>query len=628
MVSTLSMWIFSIALIAIIGFCVWSIRNQKRRTLLHKLYLGLAVSYATWAIALLLMGMADQTDPKTMFFLDCLIQPGGVACSPIYLCIAIAFVKGWETMPKRMWLLFLIPCITVLVTWTNPLHHLQYKVFSVIRSEIVFGPYVYVSGAFNYLCLIAAVAYMIRFSLRNKTNLYWKQCLLFVTSGLCPLLVSVYATFSGKDISIAATPLSFMVTLVLNGIAIFQMHMLDITPIATQHILDGISDGYLVLSDNGLVLSYNKRFAGLFAQEYGITENRLLRECIKKEDMNPKSPLYNMLTAVEASRQDGGLITYEQAVTSIQDGKPKKSYFVVDVSPLIFNDRVAGYAILFKDVTQLRESMRRLQDSQDRMMEQERFAFLGQMIGGLAHNLKTPIMSISGCIVAAQALVDECEESLDDEQVTKEDYLEIYGEIRDWFQKVKDSTAYMSDIITAIKGQAVNISTDNQSTFTIDEMLKRSMLLMRHELLNSGCQLKISKDDTQEISLQGDINNLVQVVGNLINNAIYAQKSTGGNEIEIEIRRDAEDLKIMVKDRGTGISDTILEKLFKTMVTSKGTMGTGLGLYISNAVIRSKFNGYMWGENRPDGGSCLGISIPLELVSIKSVVANAKGDRK
>lgn len=84
----------------------------------------------------------------------------------------------------------------------------------------------------------------------------------------------------------------------------------------------------------------------------------------------------------------------------------------------------------------------------------------------------------------------------------------------------------------------------------------------------------------------------------------------------------------MVKDRGTGISDTILEKLFKTMVTSKGTMGTGLGLYISNAVIRSKFNGYMWGENRPDGGSCLGISIPLEMVSIKSVVANAKGDRK
>ena len=83
-------------------------------------------------------------------------------------------------------------------------------------------------------------------------------------------------------------------------------------------------------------------------------------------------------------------------------------------------------------------------------MEQERFAFLGQMIGGLAHNLKTPIMSISGCVVAAQALIDECEDSLDDPQVTQEDFREIYGEIREWFQKVKDSTSYMSDIITAI----------------------------------------------------------------------------------------------------------------------------------------------------------------------------------
>ena len=173
------------------------------------------------------------------------------------------------------------------------------------------------------------------------------------------------------------------------------------------------------------------------------------------------------------------MITYEQAVTSIQDGKPKKSYFVVDVSPLIFNDRVAGYAILFKDVTQLRESMRRLQDSQDRMMEQERFAFLGQMIGGLAHNLKTPIMSIAGCIVAAQALVDECEESLDDEQVTKEDYLEIYGEIRDWFQKVKDSTAYMSDIITAIKGQATSVSASSAAVWLYSSSMKGNASAVR-----------------------------------------------------------------------------------------------------------------------------------------------------
>ena len=628
MIPPLYMWIFSIALIAITVFFVWSLRTRKRRSLLRTLYLWLASAYTSWVIPILLMGFAEQANLEYMFILDCLTQPGGSFSAPLYLCIAISFVKGYEKLPKWMKLLFVLPCLTVLIACTNPLHGLMYEEFSVIRSEIQFGPYLMISGIFNYACLIGTIVYLLRFSLKNKTNLYSKQCILFIIGGLIPLLVSAYATFSGQEVSIAATPLSFMAILLLNGIAIFKMHILDITPIATQHILDGISDGYLVLSDTGLVLKYNTTFSNLIAQQYSITENRQLEEFIKKDDNNAQSPLYNMLSAVESCRHDGAVITYEQAITTTQNDKTKKNYYVVDVSPLFFNDQLSGFAILFKDVTQLRESMRKLQDSQERMMEQERFAFLGQMIGGLAHNLKTPIMSISGCVVATQALVDECEDSLGDATVTDDDYREIYAEMRDWMQKVKDSTAYMSDIITAIKGQAVTISTDSKITFTIDEMLKRSMLLMRHELLNSGCTLKVTKDDTEEISLQGDINNLVQVVGNLINNAIYAQKDLPGNEIEIEITHDTDILHIIVKDRGTGISDHVMEKLFKTMVTSKGAMGTGLGLYISNAVIRSKFNGSMWGKNREGGGCMMGISIPLELVHIRPATALSKGERK
>ena len=623
------MWIFSIALIAILIFFIWSLRNRKRRSLLRSLYLWLAIAYTSWVIPVLLMGFADPENRVYTYILDCMTQPGGSFSAPLYLCIAISFVEGYEKLPKWMKMLFIIPCLTVLIACTNGLEGgLMYEHFSVRRSEVVFGPYLLVSGIFNYACLLYTIFHLIRFSLKNKTNLYSKQCILFMISGMVPLLVSMYATLSGKDVSIAATPMSFMAILLLNGIAIFKMHILDITPIANQHILDGISDGYLVLSDNGLILKYNSTFSKLIAQQYGMTENHKLEEFLKKEDGHSQSLLHNMLSAVESCRHDGVLISYEQAITTTQNDKTKKNYYVVDVSPLFFNTQLSGFAILFKDVTQLRDSMRKLQDSQERMMEQERFAFLGQMIGGLAHNLKTPIMSISGCIVATQALVDECEDSLSDQQVSEEDYREIYAEMRDWMQKVKDSTAYMSDIITAIKGQAVTISTDSKITFTIDEMLKRSMLLMRHELLNSGCDLKIKKDDFEEISLQGDINNMVQVVGNLINNAIYAQKDVPRNEIEIEISHDDESLHIIVKDRGTGISDHVMEKLFKSMVTSKGTMGTGLGLYISNAVIRSKFNGTMWGKNREDGGCMVGISIPLEMVRIRPAAAHSKGDRK
>ena len=617
MVSNLSIGIFVCSSLVIVMFTIWSIRTERKRYLLHKLYLFLGMAYVAWVIPVIGMRFVDPGNLDAMFILDCLTQPGGTICAPLYLCIAVTFVEGFERMQKWMWALFILPVVTTLMVVTNPLHHLHYVKFSVVRSEIVFGPYMLISGVGNYIYLITGIVYVIRFAMKNKSVLYWKQCALFAISGLCPLAVSAYATFSGKEVPITATPISFLGIVICNGIAIYQLHMLDITPIATQHILDGISDGYLVLSDTGLVLKYNRSFGALFAEKYGIVENRNLSECVRNEDVSEKTAVYNMLTAMESSRQGGTGISYEQAVTVEQDGKTKKNYFVVDVSPLEVNGQISGFAILFKDITQLRESMQRLQDSQERMMEQERLAFLGQMIGGLAHNLKTPIMSISGCVVAAEDLIEECEDSLLDTQVTEEDYREIYGEVRDWFQKIKDSAAYMSDIITAIKGQAANISTDEKVTFTLEEMLKRSALLMRHELLNSGCHLKIDCNPDEEISLQGDINNLIQVIDNLLSNAIYAQKQAGGGEIEIQILHNNENLDIMVKDRGTGISDKVKEKLFKTMVTSKGTMGTGLGLYISNAVIRGKFRGTMWAENREGGGSVFGISIPLEMVHIR-----------
>ena len=142
---------------------------------------------------------------------------------------------------------------------------------------------------------------------------------------------------------------------------------------------------------------------------------------------------------------------------------------------------------------------------------------------------------------------------------------------------------------------------------------------IRVQLMNSGCRLTPVYDESEEISLKGDVNNLVQVIGNLLSNAIYAQKQTGGGEIELEINHDDKQLYIMVKDRGPGLSENVASQLFKNMITTKGSMGTGLGLFISTTVIRGKFKGSMWGENREGGGSVFGIAIPLEIVQIRKI---------
>lgn len=617
MVSNYTMTVFAIVLIGIAMFSMRVLGGELQKKLIHKLYMWYGWAIVSWIIPVMLIGLLDTSNTSVMFFLDCLMQPGGALCAPLFLCIAASFVNGYEKMPTWMHYIFIVPIVTTIVAWTNPIHHLQYVHFSVVRSELVFGPYVFVSGLSNYIFQIAGIIIVLRFAIKNKTPLYWKQSILFVIGGLVPLGVSMYATFSGREVSISATPMSFIVTAICNGIAIYQLHMLDITPIATKHILEAISDGYLVISENGLVLDYNKRFEMLLGEEYKIAVNRNIKESTMHDDANRKSPVYNILTAIESSRQGGTQISYEQTVAVGSGSKMKMKYFVVDVSPLIIYGKITGFSVLFKDITQLHESMQKLHDSQERMMEQERMAFLGQMIGGIAHNLKTPIMSISGCIAAADNLVNECEESLSDPQVVEEDYREIYSEMREWHQKMKDSTSYMSDIITAIKGQATNISMDEKSTFTLDEMLKRSALLMRHELLNGGCQMNVCNELESEVILQGDVNNLIQAVNNLISNAIYAQKQNGGGTIDVEIYKDEEYLQIATKDRGKGVSPHVRSKLFKSMVTSKGTHGTGLGLYISNIVIKGKFEGHLWMEDREGGGSIFGIAIPLRLVNMR-----------
>lgn len=609
MISDFSATIFITALIAIIIFFIWSYR-VKNLQLIHKFYLMLAGSYGLCVIALIGMKMTEPDNKQALIFWDAWTNIMGAFMPAFCLCIALIFVKGWEQMPKRAWWLFAVPTLTSIVVCTNPLHHLQYRVFSVIRSEIVFGPYIAVTGLYSWLCQIASLILMINFAFHNRSKLYLMQCMMFSCGCACPLLVSILATTT-SNMSIAATPLSFIPTIVLNGIAIYQLHILDIKPIAAQRVLDWISDCYLVLSDQGVVISYNQPFERMLASRYGIVENSYLKDCVKEEDVFKKTAIYNLMTGIESCRNGGSNISYEQAMTVKRDNGVNKIYYVVDVTALYIKEKLSGFVAIFKDVTQLKKSMQQVQDSQARMMEQERLASLGQMIGGLAHNLKTPIMSISGCISAVETLVDECLESLDDPHVTAEDYREIYGEMADWFDKMRESSSYMSDIITAIKGQAASVNASEDVSFTTEDLIKRSMLLMRHELASSNCRV-VYENDNQIYSIRGDINNLVQVLNNLLSNAAYAQKQVGGGDITIGVEGDTEQLKIFVKDTGTGFAPGVRQRLFKEMVTSKGALGTGLGLYISDAVVRGKFGGSIWVEDNPGSGSIVGFTIPFD----------------
>ena len=191
--------------------------------------------------------------------------------------------------------------------------------------------------------------------------------------------------------------------------------------------------------------------------------------------------------------------------------------------PVTSNDELGDLTTAFNKVQdKTKEYNTTIKANQETLMESERLASLGQLIGGIAHNLKTPIMSISGASEGLSDLVKEYDSSIDDPEVTSKDHHDIANDMTEWIDKIKTYTSYMSDVITAVKGQAVNLASDNTAYFKVDELLKYINILMKHELKNALVSLNIHNYVSSKIQINGDINALVQLIDNMISNTIQS----------------------------------------------------------------------------------------------------------
>ena len=281
--------------------------------------------------------------------------------------------------------------------------------------------------------------------------------------------------------------------------------------------------------------------------------------------------------------------------------------------PVTSNDELGELVLAFNKVQELtKENIVEIRNNEQMLMEKERLASLGELIGGIAHNMKTPIMSTSGAAEGLTELIAEYRASIDNPVVTADDHKEIAQDMLDCVTKIKSYNSYMSDIITAVKGQASQLSSQENEKFSVYDLSKRVEILIKHEIKQANLVLntKINCDPT--ISLYGDINSLIQVVNNLISNSIYAYGGEPGKEINFVIDREDNNVVMKVIDEGCGMNEETKAKLFKQMYTTKGKNGTGLGLYMSYSTIRGKFNGTMSFESEEGKGTTFTITIPVK----------------
>lgn len=515
----------------------------------------------------------------------------------------LIFAKTKITFKKKYLLFFIVPALSLIVLWTNDYHHLFYKIYSYLYlSDCKVGPYIIIHNIYSYTLLFLGVIQIVNVASKNS-GFFSKQTLLIVVGISIPLITNILGTLKIISMTVYITPISFAFTMLFFALSIFKFKFLGVAPVALQTIVNRISDSYLVLNENLLITDFNSTFLKTFnLSASDIREENILEflSTHKQYDMNlPK--LENSLNRVKHSSET---IVFEQHFKKIN------KYFTVEINNILVKGNSLGILMLFKDITQHKLDMQALKDNQDILIERERLASLGQLIGGIAHNLKSPIMSISGATEGLTDLIKEYEESIVDKDVTIDDHLAIANDMRDWISKIKSYLEYMSDIITAVKGQAVALSENTVDSFTVEELTKRVDILMKHELKKALITLNLDLKVPTSLMIHGNINGLVQVINNMISNAIQAYKGKEGQTIDLIITQEKNDVIVSVRDYAGGLPKEVQEKLFKEMITTKGKDGTGIGLFMSYSNIRAHFNGDITYSTEEGKGTIFNIILP------------------
>lgn len=526
--------------------------------------------------------LSNKLNINPVYF-EYFIYIGNVFLSLTLFLGALVLTNTKISITQKYALLFIIPILSLLTLWTNDFHHLFYVNYSIYPTETVYGSFYMIYNIYSLVLYLIALLKLLVYSIKNS-GFFSKQAILTIIAVFIPLSVNIFSSLGIFEFSIYVTPICFTVTIILFTLSIFKFRFISTTPIALQKIVDKISDSYIVLDENYNITDFNQTFLYTFqTQADSIRGKNLFSFANKSSIIHITEDFKNTLNKIKSSTKT---FQFEYEV------KPISKVFNVEINNIYSKHNFLGILILFKDITQHKQDITTIQNNQDMLIEQERLASLGQMIGGIAHNLKTPIFSVAGGLEGLSDLINEYDASIDNPSVTGEDMHEIAGDMREWIEKLKGHISYMSDVITTVKGQTVTLADNESIEFSVTELFKRVDILMKHEIKNALATLKIQNNVGDFDLLTGNINSLVQIINNIISNSIEAYGNNYTDKIiELTANRDNSNLIISIKDYGPGISEIAQAKLFKEMITTKGKNGTGLGMFMSYSNIRAHFNG-------------------------------------
>jgi signal transduction histidine kinase len=240
-------------------------------------------------------------------------------------------------------------------------------------------------------------------------------------------------------------------------------------------------------------------------------------------------------------------------------------------------------------ISRLEDAISSIRENQERLIQAEKLASMGQMAAGIAHEINNPLGVV---LMYAHLLLEE----LGEDTSTK---------ARGDAERIAREAGRARTIVQGILNFAREEKVDRRPT-DINALLGESIAGARS--LDPESRVRVETDlDTAMPTFRVDPRQLRQVFDNVIRNAIEAMNGSG--TLGVASRGLAGAFSVQVTDTGPGISDDLLPKLFTPFVTTKAVgWGTGLGLSVCYGIVKMH-GGSIAASNRPGGGACFEIVI-------------------
>ena len=355
-------------------------------------------------------------------------------------------------------------------------------------------------------------------------------------------------------------------------------------------LLDAAVDAIIVIDHRGRIETFNSAAEVIFgfdAQEVlGKNVSLLMPEPYKGEHDGyirnyldtGDAKIIGIGREAQARRKGGPVFPIDLSVGEIPtDGQPK-------------------FVGIVRDATKRKRAEEEIHQTRERLAQFGRLSTLGEMAASLAHELNQPLTAISTYTQACQRLI-ESGQSDDDEILTA-------------LKKCNAQAQRAGEVIRRLR-QFVKKKELGRREVSFDEIFRDLTVLAEVDARDNGVSLTIDVAKGLPRVLV-DAVQIQQVILNLIRNGIDAMMNVNHYDDGISVTVDKspnDQVRIMVTDHGTGITEEDEKKIFQPFFTTK-TSGMGLGLAISRSIIESH-GGVLSFTKNPSGGTTFHFTLPV-----------------